>query len=264
MNPRSSVRLLVLPFILAGAVAHADAPTTEYASASTSDLIEVADAEVAVWQHILTAYVTDDGGFRYEALMGNEADMTVLDEHLASVASADLSTMEGTSKLAFLINAYNAYTVRSVVELWPVSGVLEEDGFFDGREHVVGGTPMTLNTLENEHIRAAFGEPRIHFVVNCASTGCPWLSSTMATAENLETLLAAQTSSFVQRTTVIDREGGSIQVSQIFDWFSGDFEAGGGVRAFLVANLEGEDAAFVAEEATTIGFFDYDWTTNAR
>ncbi|MFT6398475.1 MAG: hypothetical protein ACJAYU_003233 [Bradymonadia bacterium] len=265
MNRKSSLRLLALPILLAGAAASADAPANDQQiSASPSEIIEVADAEVAVWQHILGAYVTDDGGFRYEALMANETDLAMLHEHLASLAAADLSTMEGQVKLAFLINAYNAYTVGSMVELWPVSGVLEEDGFFDGREHTVAGNSMTLNTLENEHIRAAFGEARIHFVVNCASTGCPWLSSTMATADNLEGLLAAQSSSYVQRTTIFDREAGTVQVSQIFDWFAGDFEATGGVRAFLVANMEGDDAAFVADEATTVGFFDYDWSPNAR
>lgn len=252
---------LLVPLLLAGGTAAACPPNVD---ATPEGEIELAQAEVHAWQQILTAYVTDDGGFRYEALMNNTEHMTLLDGHLATVAGADLGAMEGDAKLAFLMNAYNAYTVRSVIELWPVSGVLEEDGFFDGREHNVGGTSMTLNTLENEHIRAAFGEPRIHFLVNCASTGCPWLSGTLITADNLESMLAEASSSFVRRTSIIDRDGGSVQVSQIFDWFSADFEAGGGVRAFVAAQLEGDDATFVADEGTSIGFFEYDWSTNAR
>ena len=252
---------LALPLLVTGSVAIACPPPAAHAEGAS---IELAQAEVAPWQQILTAYVTDDGGFRYEALMANEEHLALLDGYLQSIASADLGAMERDDKLAFLMNAYNAYTVRSMIELWPVSSVLEEEGFFDGREHDVGGTAMTLNTLENEHIRAAFGEPRIHFLVNCASTGCPWLVDTMITADNLESLLATQTASFVRRTTVLDREAGSVQVSQIFEWFAGDFEAGGGVRAFVAAQLEGDDAAFVADEATSIGFFEYDWSTNAR
>ena len=253
--------LLALPLLSIGTATGA-CPLALHPEPAAS--IELAQAEVADWQQILTAYVTGDGGFRYEALMGNEEHMALLDGYLASIAASDLDSMERDEKLAFLINAYNAYTVRSMIELWPVSSVLEEDGFFDAREHNVGGTAMTLNTLENEHIRAAFGEPRIHFLVNCASTGCPWLVDTMITADNLESLLAAQTNSFVRRTTVIDRDAGSIQVSQIFEWFAADFEAGGGVRAFVAAQLEGDDATFVADETTSIGFFEYDWSTNAR
>ena len=252
--------LLALPLLLTGGIAAACPPS---ADATTSEVL-IAQAEIDAWQQILTAYVTDDGGFRYEALVNNTEHVALLDGHLATIAGADLGSMEGDAKLAFLMNAYNAYTVRSVVELWPVSGVLEEDGFFDGREHSVGGTSMSLNTLENDHIRAAFGEPRIHFLVNCASTGCPWLSGTLITPENLESMLSSASASFVQRTTIVDRDAGSVQVSQIFDWFSADFEAGGGVRAFLAAQFEGDDATFMADESTSIGFFDYDWSTNAR
>ena len=162
---------LALPLVLAGSISAACPPSAD-ATEFNEATIELAQAEIDAWQQILVAYVTEDGGFRYEALMDNAEHMALLDAHLATMAAADLSAMERDAKLAFLMNAYNAYTVRSVVELWPVSGVLEEDGFFDGREHTVGGTAMTLNALENDHIRAVFGEPRIHFLVNCASTGC--------------------------------------------------------------------------------------------
>lgn len=221
-----------------------------------------ADSAFAGWQAVLSEYVTDDGGFRYEALMGNEEHMALLDSYVAYVGTADAASMGRDEKLAFYINAYNALTVGSVIELWPVESVLSEDGFFDGRLHSVASSEMTLNDLENNLIRSEeFSEPRIHFIVNCASTGCPWLMSGAFTAENLEEKLDVGTREFVQRTTVTD---GGIQVSPIFEWFAEDFEAAGGVRAFLVAHLEGDAATVVADEANEIGFFEYDWSINAR
>ncbi|MFT6398476.1 MAG: hypothetical protein ACJAYU_003234 [Bradymonadia bacterium] len=211
---------------------------------------------------VLSEYVTDDGGFRYEALGENEEHSVLLASFLADVADADLASMGDDARLAFLINAYNAYTIASVIELWPIDGVLEEDGFFDRREHLVGGASMTLNTLENEHVRAAFGEPRIHFVVNCASTGCPWLSPEAITADNLEMMLDRQSRAFVQRTTAL--HGHAAGVSQIFDWFASDFDASGGVRQFLVDHLDNERGDALENGRIDIEFFDYDWSVNAR
>lgn len=220
--------------------------------------------DTAAWNQIVSTYVTDDGGFRYQALAANAEHMAALDQFLAGVAAADPSGWSREEQLAFYINAYNALTVRSVVELWPVESVLSEDGFFDARTHTVAGAQTTLNDLENQRIREAFGEPRIHFAVNCASTGCPWLANFAYTASNLEESLDSQARAYIRRTAQIDRGDNTVRVSQIFEWFAADFEARGGVRAFVASYLEGEDAPFVAAEGTEISHFDYDWSVNAR
>ena len=221
-------------------------------------------AAATAWQTVLTNYVTADGGFRYEALMASAADMANLDTFVAWAAGVSTTGWSRESELAFLINAYNANTVKSVVDLWPVESVLSEEGFFDGRQIVVAGMTLTLNGLENDQIRARFGEPRIHFLVNCASVGCPWLINERVHGDNLEALLERQATSYVRRTSAFDRETNTATVSAIFDWFAGDFEAGGGVRAFLAARLPDGDAAFVTDESTTIAFAEYDWNLNGR
>lgn len=227
---------------------------------------EVAQATVATadWADVLSAFVTADGGFRYEALRADEARLAGLDRFLAAVASADVSGESRDAQLAFYINAYNAYTVKSVIELWPVESVLQEDGFFDGRTHMIAGRELTLNALENDIIRGEFHEPRIHFLVNCASASCPWLVGEVVSADNLEGLLERQAESYVRRTTQLDTAAGTIGASQIFEWFAGDFEASGGVRAFLAAHVEPTNVDFVRDEAHAITFWPYDWATNAR
>lgn len=248
--------------LLTGANASADVPSSCEHSANEATVAQ-ADA-MAGWSAILDTYVTDDGGFRYEALMANAEHVAALDAFVAHVAATDPSVMERDEKLAFLINAYNALTVKSVLELWPVTNVLEEDGFFDGRTHNVGGTEMTLNTLENYNIRD-MGEPRIHFLVNCASTSCPPLADTPITAANLESMLESHATAYVNATTRVVPEEGAVYTSEIFNWFQGDFGANDAVREFIASHLNNaDDAALVRDPGTTLAYDPYDWSINAR
>ncbi len=218
---------------------------------------------VTDWDRLLRHYTTEDGGFRYAALAGAAEDRAALDAFVDLIGATDFAALERDARLALLINAYNALTIRSVLELWPVESVLAEEGFFDARPHRVGGDELTLNQLENDRIRS-FGEPRIHFVVNCASAGCPRLLARAPTAARLEEMLDEGSREFVRRTTVVDHESRSVSVSQIFEWFAGDFESSGGVRAFVASYLDARDAALVLDGSVSITHFEYDWSTNAR
>ncbi|MFK7989206.1 MAG: DUF547 domain-containing protein [Sandaracinaceae bacterium] len=244
-------------------------PASEPEPAEPSEEESTATAEAApgfdttAWEALLDAYVTNDGGFRYAALRGREADVARLAEVVEAVGAASPDGWSRDAQLAFYLNAYNVLTVNSVLSHWPLEGVMTVDGFFDEETHRVAGVDRTLNALENEIIRdrERFGEPRIHFGVNCASVGCPWLSGDAFTAANLEAQLAALSQSFVRRTTRL--EGGALHVSQIFEWFAADF-APDGVRAFLAARLEGELADSARDEGTALSFDEYDWALNAR
>ncbi len=223
------------------------------------DIAQAADP----WAHLLARYTTDDGGFRYQALLDTPEDRALLAAEVTRIGEASLDGLSRDARLSFLINAYNALTLASVLELWPVASVLSEDGFFDGRTHLVAGQQMTLNELENDHIRP-MGEPRIHFAVNCASAGCPPLARVPWTAAQLESMLQSQTRAFVRGTTEIDALSRTVRVSQIFEWFATDFDTAGGVRAFISAYLDDDDAAMIAAESTTLSFVPYDWALNGR
>jgi hypothetical protein len=224
------------------------------------------DRALRAWAGLLTAYVTDDGGFRYAALMASPADRAALGVAVQAVADARLTDLpDRDAQLAFYLNAYNILTVNAVVTRFPIDSVMSVPGFFDVLEHNVLGTSMTLNALENDIIRAQFHEPRIHFAVNCASAGCPWLDSAPFTASNLEPALDRLTRGFVRRTTSVDSRRRRVVVSQLFEWFAGDFEPAGGVRGFLVAHIDNEATrAQVADERNRVAYFEYDWALNAR
>jgi hypothetical protein len=236
--------------------APAPAAPAEAAAPATADA-------TAGWDALLRTFVTPDGGFRYKALAADTDAMAKLQAFTAQVATADTSKLSREEALAFYINAYNATTIAEVLRLWPVTSVLKKDGFFDKTKHLIAGESLTLNDLETTRIRAPFKEPRIHFLVNCASASCPFLVGEAINGANLETLLERQATEYVTRTTLFKGKKG-LEISSIFDWYKEDFGGPEGVRTFIAAHVAPEQRAFVANAATKIGFFSYDWNTNAR
>lgn len=219
--------------------------------------------DTTAYAQILTRYVTDDGGFRYAALHGNAEDRALLGAYVTAIGEADPQGWAREEQLAFYINAYNALTVNAVLELWPVTSVMQEDGFFDARTQKVAGADMTLNALENDIIRPRYEEPRIHFAVNCASAGCPWLSNEVYNAADLEAQLERQTQSYLRRTVELNRRRKRASVTKIFEWFEADF-AQTGVKEFIATRLEEDDATFLRRRDTRLRHFDYDWALNGR
>ena len=217
--------------------------------------------EMSRWAELLARY-NRDGGFRYAALKAQASDRATLQAVARSLAAAAPSRWSRDAQLAFYINAYNILTVAAVVERWPIESVMRVDGFFDEIKHTVAGQELTLNELENDIIRDSerFGEPRIHFAVNCASVGCPPLHNRPFAADRLESDLEELSRAFVRRSTRPAREG-VVETSQIFEWFAADF-APGGVVAFLKRYLP-DGQASVLEEAE-LQYRSYDWEINAR
>ena len=280
LNPTS---MLLTTLLLAGSTALAR-PATACEGHGATTAVETAQADAAPapatvapaeaeapatadatagWDALLHTFVTADGGFRYKALAADEASMAKLKAFTEQAATADASKLSREEALAFYINAYNATTIAEVLKLWPVKKVTEEPGFFDKTKHLIAGESLTLNDLETTRIRAPYKEPRIHFLVNCASASCPVLVGEAITAANLETLLERQATEYVTRTTLFKGKKG-LEISSIFDWYKEDFGGPEGVRAFIAAHVAPEQRDFVSDSANKIGFFNYDWNTNAR
>lgn len=220
-----------------------------------------APPSAAPWDTLVQTYRTSDGGFRYAALHGHSEHRAQLDAYVRAIGEARDEGWSRDEALAFYINAYNALTVKAVIDQWPLESVMRAPGFFDRRAHRVAGRSRTLNQLENDVIRSArFAEPRIHFVVNCASAGCPPLPPRALRPGSLEATLERSTRAFVRRTSSV--RGETLRVSQIFEWYAADFERAGGVKAFVARYLD-EPTASAAREAT-LTHVPYDWALNGR
>ena len=215
------------------------------------------------YNRLLAKYV-GPGGVKYAAWKADPADVAALDKVVDAIAhEAESPAGSKEEKLAFYFNAYNANILHGVLEKYPVKSVRDIAplfGFFTQSRIVVSGDKMSFNHLEKEIIHG-YGEPRMHFALNCASASCPPLLAKAWTAGNLNAELDRAATAFLSnnRYGVEVSDGGKkAEVSKIFDWYGGDFQGSGGVLAFINRYRKPP-----LPDDTKISFQNYDWSLNA-
>ncbi len=231
------------------------------------------DREHAAWNSLLRRYVSDDL-VDYAALKRGRPE---LDAYLRSLESVDRSELEEwprPDQLAFWINAYNAYTVKLVLDHYPLRsirsiGLLPGAAFrrkFIPLERVAGGK-LSLDDIEHRILRERFRQPRIHFAIVCASRSCPVLRNEAYQGRDLDAQLDDAARSFIRDPTRnrYDPASRTLALSSIFKWFRGDFEAAAGTLPAFVARYADEPTAEeLRRGGVRIEFLDYDWSLNER
>ena len=221
---------------------------------------------------LLRLYVRD-GDVRYDCLAENGAS---LDGYLARIAEADLTTASREERFAYWINAYNAFTLRLILDYYPdLEGIrdIPRGKRWKDRRWLAGGRRLSLDQIEHEILRPGFGDPRLHFAIVCASVSCPALRSEAYVAETLDRQLEEQTREFLRDelrgVAVLRSNGGSasgLAISALFDWFEQDFTSAGTVLDFMAPYLDGEARRLYERYGTRtpLRFLDYDWSLNGR
>ena len=212
------------------------------------------------YSRLLAKYVTSQG-VRYAAWHADGTDRTELARVVAAIAK---EKPEGSKdeKLAFYLNAYNANILEQVLESYPIKSVRDIAalyGVFTQQRITVAGEKMSFNHLEKDIIHG-FKEPRIHFALNCASGSCPPLRPKAYTGDGLSTELDQQTTAFLNTDphgVKATEDGKKADVSKIFDWNSGDFQAADGVAGFINKYRKPP----LAPDAK-ISYMSYDWSLN--
>jgi hypothetical protein len=140
---------------------------------------------------LLKAHVDPEGWVNYQGL---KADADELNAYLRAIANAPFDEMGRKQKLALLINAYNAFTLRLILDYYPVASIkdISEDKRWNDERWQVGGHRWSLMQIENEEIRPKFIEPRVHFALVCAAIGCPKLRNEAYQPDRLEQQLDDQ------------------------------------------------------------------------
>ncbi|MED5387304.1 MAG: DUF547 domain-containing protein [Pseudomonadota bacterium] len=198
-------------------------------------------------------------------------------EALSSVSADDFGKWSRDDKLAFLINAYNAFTVDLLLRQDTLPSSIRDIGsFFSGpwnqRFFRLLGEARTLDEVEHEMIRGnpALMDPRIHFAVNCASVGCPALRPEAYRGDRLEEQLSDSTRRFLsdrQRNRFNERKN-ALEVSKIFDWYEEDFaKAAGSLSHYLLQyadtlEIPPDHRKSLDDGALGIHFLEYDWSLN--
>jgi Protein of unknown function, DUF547 len=215
----------------------------------------------AVFDAILAARARN-GGFDYRGASGQ--DRKRLAAYLANLGDADPASMSDLERKAFLINAYNAAAIASVLERFPVRSIRDIDGVFDRLRRRIGGRPRTLDDVEGELRQTR--DARIHFAIVCASKSCPPLAPRAYRAADLDAALDRQARAFVNDPSknVMDRSKGRLALSKIFDWNRKEFERDGGTLPKYVSRFVGEPglASWLGTFPKSPEFLEYDWSLN--
>jgi hypothetical protein len=223
----------------------------------------LAGAALADYDHAaLNAIVKKAVKGRYVNYDAVAKERTKLQAYIKGVASADVSKLSKNEKLAFYTNAYNAIVLEQVLVHKRPASVLKVKGFFDGIKHTVAGEQMTLNDLEGKKIRSA-GDPRIHFVVNCASDDCPPLAPFAYTGKNYDAKLEAQTKAYLNRkgATVVDDKAKTVEVVQLFEWYEKDFGGKAKAKAFVEKYVPAAKDK-LTKQGYALTYRQYDWDLN--
>lgn len=216
----------------------------------------------AEFDTLLKKYVVG-GRVKYSEWVANAADKAALAEYVKRLATAHPEYLPENDQKAFWINAYNAITLNSVLEKYPLKSV-NFDALKDPKAknfwqtpYPVANTELSLDQIENKVLRPRYKDPRIHFAINCASVGCPNLQPRAFEGKDLNEFLDTVTREFLADATKganWDAASGRLSVSSIFDWYQDDF---GNVPSF-VAKYRSDITAANAK----VVFLTYDWNLN--
>ncbi len=220
------------------------------------------------WTEVLTHQVKA-GLVDYSALKARPAELNAYLTTLADVPQAEFVRWTERQRLAFLCNAYNASTIRFIVDHYPVKSIKDLGGLFASpwERPVVKlfGAVHTLDQLEHRMIRADFREPRIHFALVCAARGCPPLRAEAYVEERLDQQFADQARQFLAspEKNRVDEITGTIHLSPIFKWYGDDFgkDTDAVLRA-LKPYWPRTTAAALVKGGLKIRYTEYDWSLN--
>ncbi len=243
------------------------------------------DHQHAAWTALLSRHVAWNAQETastadYDGFGRDRAALASYLQALSAVRQGEFDGWTQAERRAFLINAYNAYTVELILSKYPKLQSIRDLGslfkspwkqqFFS-----LLGKPQTLDGVEHGLLRGAkdFDDPRIHFAVNCASIGCPALRPEAFRPDDLDRQLEEQTERFLRDRSRnrFDVTEGTIYLSSIFDWYADDFDLpfrGAASRAAFLAlyrdalGIDAATAANLAAGEIEVEFLDYDWSLN--
>lgn len=223
------------------------------------------------YSQVLMAYVHPDSGLvDYQGLLQNREG---LDGFVEAIGGVEYDDYRGTEnlpveeRLAFWINAYNAFTLQLILDNYPIKSIMLLGNPWDKFTFNVGGQGFTLNDIEHVILRTEFDEPRIHFAVNCASISCPKLKSEAYEKDTLEQDLEQATVDFIRNDQLhvkIDPDDGTVKFNVLLRWYKEDFGGLGGVADFVAQRIsdQQEKEFLTSFDPKDIQFIPYNWGLN--
>lgn len=238
---------------------------------SCNSLKEYSPSDAAPISHsdfsdLLKTHVTANGSVDYQGFINDKADLKKYLNKLSSHPPNESWSRE--EKLAYWINAYNAFTVKLIIDNYPIESIQDlhptikiptVSTVWHKKFFKIGKVQTSLNEIEHEILREKFDEPRIHFAINCASESCPILRNSAFSAKELDKQLDEQTQAFLSDTSKNKIAPNELELSKIFRWFKGDFTKNGSLIAYINQYTKVE-----IKSTASIDFMEYDWSLNEK
>lgn len=217
------------------------------------------------WTDLLSRYVSNDGNVDYKGFIKDSAK---LEKYLDALSSSppDKNTWSEEEQIAYWINAYNAFTVKLIVDHYPVKSIQDlhptlniplVNTVWHKKFFKIGGKDASLDQIEHKILRKEYNEPRIHFAINCASVSCPPLRNEAYEADKLNMQLDEQAKIFINNEKYNRINADRVEISSIFNWFKGDFTKNGNLIEYL-----NKYAKVRINKDAKIKHMDYNWDLN--
>ena len=259
------------------------------ASAALAASAQSFDHSHAAFTALLKMHVVVvDGGkaskLKYPELKKDRLRLQYYLDTLSKVSETEFNAWSKPQRMAFLINAYNGYTLELILQNYPVKSIKDIGGVFDNRWKrkffKLFGQDFFLDRIEHDTLRkpGAYNEVRVHYAINCAAIGCPALREEAFVADRLDEQLEQQAVRFLSDRARNRFAGGKLQVSMIFNWFKDDWAGGytgfdGNTPAIKsredyfaryakVLADDPVDQQAIASGKASISHLDYDWSLN--
>jgi uncharacterized membrane protein YdjX (TVP38/TMEM64 family) len=220
----------------------------------------------ASFDALLKRHVTEGGEVDYEGLRG---EASALDGYITALGTAHFSALGRDEKLALLVNAYNAFTLRLILDHWPVASIrdIPAGKRWKDRRWNLGGRTLSLDQIEHEEVRPKFREPRVHFALVCAARGCPPLRREAYVGARIDSQLDDQ-ARYVHtqpRWFRWDGAANTVHLTALYRWYDGDFEQeAGSVLRFVGRYAPPVHDAVAADRPPRIRWIEYDWSLNRK
>lgn len=239
------------------------------ASANTETL----QPDHSYWQQFLARRLTrSSDGINLLDYASALTEREELQRYLQNLQHIPVSKLSRPQQRAFWINLYNAATVATILDHYPVRSIrdidtspgLFADGPWDRKFLSIEGLELSLNDIEHRILRPIWQDNRLHYALNCASIGCPNLQSKAFTAANSEEMLESAASEYINHPRGAKIVDGTLLVSSIYKWYQTDF---GNNEYGVIEHLKRYAKPTLRSQLEVIDKierYDYDWSLNDR
>ncbi len=226
------------------------------------------DFDHSAYELVLHDFVTGEGFVDYIALSKKPKNLNL---YISELAKADTDNLSNYEYLALMLNAYNAFTLKLIIENPGIESIkdISSGQRWDDKRWNVGDKTLSLNEIEHDIIRKRYGEPLVHFALVCAAKSCPKLRNEPFTGSKLLFQLNDQAAHFFsqQQNFRWDSDSNKVYLSEILDWFRYDFaENERGVVEYTVNYIDPQAAEGIkgSNENIKIKYISYDWSLNGK